>query len=81
MGTGIRAQIMIDDYSYISIKILDNIHRPVLYLKHDVSGTGFCLCHQVGHTHLGLLESYSVSDGDRIQSPKRYVLNKRQDDG
>jgi hypothetical protein len=27
----------------ITITILDTDHRPVLYLKHDVSETGFCL--------------------------------------
>jgi hypothetical protein len=29
------------------MKTLDIIHRPVFYLKHDVSETGFCLNFQV----------------------------------
>jgi hypothetical protein len=29
-------------------KFLGIIHRPVFYLKHDVSDTGFCLRLQVG---------------------------------
>jgi hypothetical protein len=32
---------------YITITILDIIHRPILYLKHNVSETGLCLCLQV----------------------------------
>jgi hypothetical protein len=31
----------------INITILDIIHRPVFYLKHDVSETGLCLRLQV----------------------------------
>jgi hypothetical protein len=27
----------------VSIKILDIIHRPVSYIKHDVSENAFCL--------------------------------------
>jgi hypothetical protein len=34
---------------HITITILDNTHRPVFYLKHDISKTGFCLCL---HIHL-----------------------------
>jgi hypothetical protein len=31
----------------LTIRILDIIHRPFFYLKHDVSETGFCLRLQV----------------------------------
>jgi hypothetical protein len=37
---------------YITITILDIIHRSVFYLKHYVSETGFCLCFQVEITEL-----------------------------
>jgi hypothetical protein len=47
-------------------------HRPVFYLKHDVSEAGFCFRLQVERTQRGAIDS----DGDRIQSPKRRVLNK-----
>jgi hypothetical protein len=30
-------------YINTTITILDIIHRPVSYLKHDISETGFCL--------------------------------------
>jgi hypothetical protein len=32
---------------------LDIIHRPVFYIKHDVSKTGFCLRLQIEPTQLG----------------------------
>jgi hypothetical protein len=32
---------------YIAVINLDSIHIPVIYLKHDVSVTGLCLCLQV----------------------------------
>jgi hypothetical protein len=31
---------------------MDIIHRPVIYLKHDISDTGFCLHLQVEPTQL-----------------------------
>jgi hypothetical protein len=31
-------------YINITITILNIIHRPVFYLKNNVSETGFCLC-------------------------------------
>jgi hypothetical protein len=34
----------------ITITILDNIHRPVVYLRHDVSETGLCISLQVEPT-------------------------------
>jgi hypothetical protein len=39
-------------YIDITITILDIIHRPVFYLKHDVSETGLCLRIQVEPTQL-----------------------------
>jgi hypothetical protein len=42
--------------------VADIIRRPVFYLKHDVSKTGFCFL--------------SPTDRDRIQSPKRRFLNE-----
>jgi hypothetical protein len=32
---------------------MDIIHRPVFYLKHNVSETGFCLRLQVDPTQMG----------------------------
>jgi hypothetical protein len=40
-------------YINITIIILDIIHRPVFYLKHDVSETGFGLRLQVEPTQMG----------------------------
>jgi hypothetical protein len=39
-------------YINITITILDVIHRPVLYFKHDVSVTGFYLRFKVQLTQL-----------------------------
>jgi hypothetical protein len=39
-------------YINITITILGIIHRPVFYLKHDVSETGFCLRLQVEPSQL-----------------------------
>jgi hypothetical protein len=47
-------------YINITIRILDIIHRPVLYLKHDVSETGFCLRLQVEITQVGPIERASL---------------------
>jgi hypothetical protein len=60
----------------IIITILDIIHRPGFYLKHDVSEAGFCLRLQVEPTRLG-----SPEDGNRIYPPEHRVLNKGQEDG
>jgi hypothetical protein len=72
-------------YINITITILDIIHRPVFYLKYDISETGICLRLQVEPTQLGPIDGASFcvppEDGDRIQSPKRHVFNKRQNDG
>jgi hypothetical protein len=40
---------------YVTITILDFIHNPVFYLKHDVSETGFCPRLQVEPSHLNPL--------------------------
>jgi hypothetical protein len=66
----------------ITITILDIIHRPVFYLKYNVSETEYCPCVQE-ETSLYLLVptgKIPLGDGHRIQSPKCCVLNKRQDD-
>jgi hypothetical protein len=74
----------------INITILDIIHRPAVYLKHNVSETRLCLRLQVEPSQLfpfdgGSLmvrnEKVQPEVGYRIQSPKRCVLNKRQEDG
>jgi hypothetical protein len=36
---------------------MDIIHRPVFYLKHNVSETGFCLRLQVEFIQLGFLKT------------------------
>jgi hypothetical protein len=41
----------------MTIKILDIIHRPVFYLKHDISdAAGFCLRLQVEPTQVGPID-------------------------
>jgi hypothetical protein len=42
----------IASYFRTTITVMDIIHRPILYLKHDVSETGLCLGLQVGRTHV-----------------------------
>jgi hypothetical protein len=72
-------------YINITITILDIIHRPVSYLKHSFSQTGFGLRLRMVATQLGPTgRAVPVSGhqlGDRIQSQTLYALNKRQDDG
>jgi hypothetical protein len=58
---------------------MDIIHRPVFYLEHDVSETGFCLPLPLESYQLGPVQ-YLVSVSGP-ESPKRHVLNKRQDYG
>jgi hypothetical protein len=62
---------------YLTITILDIIHRSYLYsyLKHDISVTEFC-----HHLLVKPAQLVPPEDGDRIQSPKRRV-NKRQNKG
>jgi hypothetical protein len=69
--------------SFIVSKNLDIIHLPVFHSKQDVLETVFCLRLQVKPTQLGPIDRASPSfrSGDRIQSPKNCVLNKRQDGG
>jgi hypothetical protein len=50
----------------ITVAVLDIIHRPVLYFKHNVSETGLCFRIQAELTQLGL---------------NCCVLNKIQDNG
>jgi hypothetical protein len=79
----------------MTITILDIVHRPVFNLKHDVSETVFCLHLQEEPTMLRPVDRASLPPPrllgstewsppeyvDTTQSPKRLVLNKRQDDG
>jgi hypothetical protein len=44
----------------ITITILDIIHRLGVYLKHDVSETGFYLCFQEISTQLGTVDRVSL---------------------
>jgi hypothetical protein len=45
---------------FMTIAILDIVHRPVTYLKHDISETGFCVRLQVEASKLGLIERDSL---------------------
>jgi hypothetical protein len=47
-------------YINVTITFLDSIHRPVFYLKHDVSEIGFCLRLQVEPTELGQIDRASL---------------------
>jgi hypothetical protein len=51
-------------YINITFTILDIIHRPVLYLKHNVSETGFYLRLQVEPTQLGPMDTISLLFAD-----------------
>jgi hypothetical protein len=44
-----------------TITILDIIHRPVFYLKHNVSETGFCLRLHVETTQIGAVGRANLS--------------------
>jgi hypothetical protein len=48
----------------VHITILDIIHRPVLYLNHDISETGFCLRLQVEPTDMGQIDAASLVSGE-----------------
>jgi hypothetical protein len=74
----------------IAVAILDIIHRPVFYLKQNVSETSFCRRLQVEPTELDPVETSSIYRAQlskfhlktEIQSSRRNVaLNKRQIDG
>jgi hypothetical protein len=41
---------------------MDIIHRPALYLKYNVSETGFCLCLQVVDTQFGPVDRAVFGD-------------------
>jgi hypothetical protein len=66
-------------YVNITITILNIIHRPLFYLKHDISETGSHLRFRLERTHLWPIDRATIylRTGDRIQSPKSCVLNKR----
>jgi hypothetical protein len=59
-------------YINITNTFLDIIHRPVFYLKHNSSETGFCLRPQV-KPMFGPNEYASYEHGDGMQSPKRRI--------
>jgi hypothetical protein len=65
----------------VTITIHNIIYRIGFYLKHDVSETGFCLRLQVEPSQLGPIKWDPPDVGDRIQSPKHRVLNKRKYSG
>jgi hypothetical protein len=54
----------------ITITILYIIHRPVLYLKQDVSETRFCLRLQAEPTQLGQIDRTSLSLSLRTPATK-----------
>jgi hypothetical protein len=56
-------------------------HRPVFYLKHDVSETRDYLRLQVEPIEMRSIEYVPPENGDGFHSPKRRVLNKRQNSG
>jgi hypothetical protein len=75
----------------MTIIVSDIIYCPVFYLIHNISATGLCLRLKEEPTQLGPTERprlvllvatewVPTEDGDRMQSPKSCVLNKRQDD-
>jgi hypothetical protein len=74
-------------YINITTTILCIIYHPVFYLKHSLQKTGFCLCLQVEPTQLRQsrlaqsIDSNWAEDGQRILSPKGWVLTKSQDVG
>jgi hypothetical protein len=53
---------------YISITILDSIHRPVLYLKHRVLETGFCLHLQMEATQFGATDKASLGQNSHLMA-------------
>jgi hypothetical protein len=75
-------------FSRITITILNLGHLPFFYIKQEILKTSVYLRLQVEPSQLGPINrALSLSpifapseDGDR-QSPKRHVLNKRQDGG
>jgi hypothetical protein len=45
----------------MTVQILDIVHRPVFYLKHEVSQNGLCLRLRVECIQVGQIELVSVS--------------------
>jgi hypothetical protein len=58
----------------ITITILEITHRPVYYLKHSVSETGFCSRLQVEPTKLGPTDSANLLYPDRGHNPVSETL-------
>jgi hypothetical protein len=56
-------------YSNTTITILGIIHRPVFYLRHDASETGFCL-----HLQKALIEAAS----HRLRTPVCFCLRRQR---
>jgi hypothetical protein len=76
----------------VAITFLDIIHYFVFCLKHKVLEIGCYLRLEIVHTQLGHSTEFSFpvgthnfqlssEVGDRIQAPKRIVLNERHDGG
>jgi hypothetical protein len=79
---GIRSKSLWRWHINTNIIFLDIIHHPV-FIQNNVSVTGFCLRLQEKPSQLGPIDRaspYQVlpEDGDKIQSPKRCVLNKNR---
>jgi hypothetical protein len=53
---------------YVTITILDIIHRPTSYLKHDFSETGFYSRLQVAYTQLDLINRASLYLDQEIET-------------
>jgi hypothetical protein len=61
-------------YINITVTILDFIHRPVFYLKQDVSET-WCSLHEV-HTQVGPTDKASISLRSGLSSTWRRIQNQ-----
>jgi hypothetical protein len=57
-------------HQFITITILDIIHRPDFYLKHNVSETGFCFSLQIEPTQLDPLDRASLCLARPILDPE-----------
>jgi hypothetical protein len=62
-------------------KILHTIHRPVFYLKHNVSETGLSPVRETETSSTGSDWVGSTLRRRQNEVSERRVLNKRQDDG
>jgi hypothetical protein len=60
--------------------LLAIIHRPVFYLKHNVSGIGFCLRLQVGRFFYLTMETESSLRNVVLKNKQNGVFRQRQDD-